>query len=177
MQRQLRTEIHQARPFATLEEEVCVEIQRTSQVVVRWVAEALKETGLTPTQFNVLRILRGAGSAGLPSGEIGARMITNDPDLTRLLDRLEARELVKKSRGTSDRRIVRVHISEVGLRLVKRASVAVQNRIQDQLGVLGSKKLQSLADLLELARMRDERPCRSPKSQTKAELKSERSSP
>jgi DNA-binding MarR family transcriptional regulator len=171
MQRRLQSELRQTKPFETLEEEVCVAIQRTSQVVVRWVAEALKESGLTPTQFNVLRILRGAGGDGLPSGEIGSRMIADDPDLTRLLDRLEARELVKKSRGTSDRRVVHVHITVEGLRLVKHASSGVQHRIRSELGALGAKKLQNLADLLELARTCCDRQRGMPSSRSTAATK------
>ena len=174
MQRRLQAEIRQSKPVPSLEEEVCVEIQRTAQVVVRWLAEALKASGLTPTQFNVLRILRGAGSDGLPSGEIGARMIADDPDLTRLLDRLEARELVKKSRGTSDRRVVRVHITDQGLGLVKQASSVVQLKIRSELAALGEKKLQSLADLLELARARIDRPGCSATSSSKIASKNER---
>ena len=89
MARRIRQEIRQAKPFESIEEEVIVEIQRTAQATMRWLVEELKPSGLTPSQFNVLRILRGARPESLSSSGICERMVTYDPDLTRLLDRLE----------------------------------------------------------------------------------------
>lgn len=152
MTRTLREELKQTRPFPSLEEEVFLELQRTAQAAMRWVVEALRSTGLTPAQFNVLRILRGARPEALPSGVIAERMVTRDPDLTRLLDRLEAAGMVTKARDAGDRRVVNVHITRAGLRAVDAASGLVQKRLQEALGPLGRRRLDSLADLLETVR-------------------------
>jgi DNA-binding MarR family transcriptional regulator len=152
MKRRLRQEIQQSKPFPSLEEEVWLEIQRTSQVAGRWVAEALKPSGLTPSQFNVLRILRGARPEPLSSSRIAERMVAFDPDLTRLLDRLEAAGLVEKSRDAHDRRVVSVHITKKGLEVVAQASPAVSLKLKSALGALRPRQLEVLADLLELAR-------------------------
>ena len=95
----LQKEIRQTKPFASLEEEIFLNLQRTAEVLMRRLTEELKPSDLTPTQYNVLRILRGAEPDGLPCREISARMVTHDPDVTRLLDRLEKRGLVGCSRG------------------------------------------------------------------------------
>jgi DNA-binding MarR family transcriptional regulator len=152
MKRRLRSELQMSKPFATLEEELVVEIQRTAQCAIRWVTEALKPSGLTPAQFNVLRILRGARPGSLSGSEIANRMIADDPDLTRLLDRLEAAGLIEKERDTRDRRVVNVRITADGLERVEAASVAVRKRLESEWGGLGAKKKESLADLLEAAR-------------------------
>lgn len=152
MKRHLQQELRQSRPFATLEEEVHLELQRTAQVAARWIAVALKPWGLSEAQFNVLRILRGAGPEGLPSARIGERMVRHDPDLTRLLDRLEKGGLVAKGRDPRDRRIVSARITGAGMRVVARASKAVRTAVAAALGPLGPHRLQMLADLLEAAR-------------------------
>lgn len=152
MTRHLQEELRQSRPFATLEEEVHLEIQRTAQVAARWIAVALKPLGLSEAQFNVLRILRGAGPEGLPSARIGERMVRHDPDLTRLLDRLEKGGLVEKVRDTRDRRVVIARITRAGLRAVAGASEAARAAVGAALGPLGPRRLQTLADLLEAAR-------------------------
>lgn len=152
MARQLRNELKRTKPFPTLEEEVYLEILRTSQVAGRWVSEALKPSGLTPPQFNVLRILRGAHPVTLSGSVIAERMVTYDPDLTRLLDRLEAGGLIAKLRDERDRRVVNVSITKAGLRAVEGASEAVRARLQGTLGPLGARKLGALADLLERVR-------------------------
>jgi len=152
MKRTLKAELRQSRPFPTLEEEVFLQIQRTAQESMRWVLEALRPAGLSPSQFNVLRILRGARPEAVTCGDIGERMVTRDPDLTRLLDRLEAAGMVTKSRDADDRRVVNVRITPAGLRAVERASEAVSVRLQAAMGPLGRRRLESLADLLEVVR-------------------------
>lgn len=152
MKRRIQAELKQSKPFPTLEEEVCVEVQRTAQVVVRWIAEALKPSGLTLPQFNVLRILRGARPDALSSSAIAERMVAYDPDVTRLLDRLEAAGLVEKARDTRDRRMMNVRATEAGIEAVEAASLAVRRRIQKALGPVGPRKLETLADLLEQVR-------------------------
>jgi DNA-binding MarR family transcriptional regulator len=152
MKRRLRDELQQSKPFETPEEEAFLEIQRTAQVTMRWVSDALKPTGITPPQFNVLRILRGAQPGAVSCGGICERMVTHDPDLTRLVDRLEAAGLVAKSRDGEDRRVVNVRITKAGEKAVQRASVAVTLALRENLGSVGARKLGTLTDLLELAR-------------------------
>ena len=152
MRRRLRDEIQQSRPFETLEEEVYLEILRTSQVAGRWVVEALRMSGLTPAQFNVLRILRGSGPEGLASSRVAERMINHDPDVTRLLDRLDAAGLAEKRRDERDRRVVNVAITKAGLKLIEQASKAVRLRLESEMGSMGDRQLNALADLLERIR-------------------------
>ena len=152
MRRRLQDELKQSKPFPTLEEEVYLEIQRTSQVAARWITRTLKPTGLTEPQFNVLRILRGSRPDGLSSTAIAERMVNHDPDLTRLLDRLEAGGLIEKSRDTRDRRVVTARITKAGLSVVESASEAARRTLVAALRSLGPRKLGTLADLLELVR-------------------------
>ena len=156
MGRRLREELKQSRPFANLEEEVVVELQRTAQVAMRWLVEELKPAGLTASQYNVLRILRGSSPEPLSATEICSRMVTYDPDLTRLLDRLEAAGLVRKERGVRDRRVVDVHITELGRETVERAMAAVRARIDREMSGIGKARLEQLADLLERLRGNDD---------------------
>lgn len=152
MRRRLQDELKQTRPIPTLEEEAYLEIQRTAQVAARWVARALKPMNLSEAQFNVLRILRGARPDGLPASRIAERMVRYDPDLTRLLDRLAAAGLVAKDRDPRDRRVILARITAAGLQLVQRASEAASGAVRDALKPLGRRKLEALADLLELVR-------------------------
>jgi DNA-binding MarR family transcriptional regulator len=115
-------------------------------------ATALKPTGLSPSQFNILRILRGARPDAIPAGRIAERMVTHDPDLTRLLDRLEANGLVEKARDARDRRVVNVRITKAGVERIDGASKAVTQAVKAALAPVGPRKLEKLADLLELAR-------------------------
>jgi DNA-binding MarR family transcriptional regulator len=148
----LQDEIKQTRPFASAEGEVLLSLARTADVLSRRVSEVLKASALTPTQYNVLRILRGAGSAGLSCSEVTSRMITRDPDTTRMLDRLEARHLVSRSREATDRRVVTTRITEHGLALLAQLDAPVEAQNRRVLGHLGAEKLRALADLLDEAR-------------------------
>src|SRR5688572_22936992 len=152
MTRRLKEEIQQTRPFASLEEEVFLEILRTSQAVSRWITEALRASELSAPQFNVLRILKGAGPAGLQCGQIAERMVNHDPDLTRLLDRLEVRGMVVKARDTKDRRVVNACITKDGLAAVEGATRDVEARLRDAMKPIGREQLEQLADLLESVR-------------------------
>ena len=152
MTRRIRQELRQTKPFDSIEEEVVVEIQRTAQATMRWLVEELKPTGLTPSQFNVLRILRGARPEALSSRVICERMITYDPDLTRLLDRLEKAGWVEKVRDARDRRVVNIHITKTGVQTIEAATAAVRDRIRTEMKGIGSRKLGELADLLEQVR-------------------------
>lgn len=150
----LRAEIKQKKPFQTPEQEAFLNLQRTADALMRAVAEVLKPAGLSPAQYNVLRILRGAGPEGLACREVGERMVTRDPDITRLLDRLEERGLVTRSREREDRRVITTRITEEGLRILKRLDGPVARVQERQLGHLGAHRLRALIALLEVARER-----------------------
>jgi len=152
MGRRIREELKQTRPFASLEEEVAVEVHRTAQVLMRWLVEELKPSGITPSQYNVLRILRGSSPQPLSATEICSRMVTYDPDLTRLLDRLETAGMVRKERDAKDRRVVNVHITKLGRDTVESAMDSVRARLHEELGGIGKARLEQLADLLERVR-------------------------
>jgi len=134
-----------------LEERVYLDLLRTSETLSRGISEVLESENLSPTQYNVLRILRGAPD-GLACGEIGNRMITRDPDITRLLDRLEKRDLISRWRLTEDRRVVMARILTEGLRLLARLDGPIEETHRRQLGHLGRDRLETLAALLEACR-------------------------
>lgn len=133
------------------EEVAFLELLRTTDHLTRELVPVLKAEALSMTQYNVLRILRGAPQ-GLPCGEIGNRMITRDPDITRLLDRLEKTRLISRSREQRDRRTVLTRITPEGLKLLARLDEPVRQAHGEQLGHLGRKRLQRLCDLLGQAR-------------------------
>jgi len=135
------------RRVGSLEEAVFLELMRATDTLSRGLVRVLKGEGLSATQYNVLRILRGAPE-GLPCGEIASRMITRDPDVTRLLDRLEKRELIARSREAKDRRTVMTRITPGGLKLLVRLDEPVQAAHRKQLGHLGRERLRALAELL-----------------------------
>jgi DNA-binding MarR family transcriptional regulator len=134
-----------------LEEAVFLDLLRTSDVLSRRLAYILKNEDLSSNQYNVLRILRGAPE-GLACGEIGSRMISRDPDITRLLDRLEKRGLISRCRETKDRRTVLTRISPEGLKLLARLDEPVQQAHREQLGHLGRERLKALTELLRDSR-------------------------
>jgi len=148
----LQAEIQQKRPFRSLEEEVYLNVLRTADALLREVEQTLKPAGLSPTQYNVLRILRGAGPHGLACGEIAERMLTRDPDVTRLLDRLEARGLVMRSRERADRRVVKTCITAQGLRILKGLDEPMGEFHRHKLRHLKAGRLRLLVALLEQAR-------------------------
>jgi len=148
----LQAEIKARRPFLSPEDEAYLNLQRTADHLLRGVEELLKPAGLTPSQYNVLRILRGAGPEGLACGEIAARMLTRDPDMTRLLDRLDKRGLVSRVRNTRDRRVVVTRITAAGLKLLASLDEPVEELHEKQLQHLGRERLKQLSALLEEAR-------------------------
>jgi DNA-binding MarR family transcriptional regulator len=145
-------EIKQTKPFASPYEEAFLEVERTAEALAHGMAELLKSYGITPTQYNVLRILRGAGEPGLPCSDVGGRMVTHDPDVTRLLDRLERMGLVTRGRSTEDRRVVITRITPEGLELVNRLDEPVLALHAKQLGHLSGEQLASLVEGLQKAR-------------------------
>jgi DNA-binding MarR family transcriptional regulator len=135
------------------EEAAFLELARTTDLLSRGMIHVLKEEEVSPTQYNVLRILRGA-SGGLACGEIAGRMITRDPDVTRLLDRMEKRRLISRCRETKDRRTVVTRIAPAGLEVLARLDEPVRAAHRKYLGHLGRDRLQTLMKLLAEARSR-----------------------
>ena len=158
------------RPRRSLEADAYLDLQRTAAVLTRAVSERLRPEHLSPAQYNVLRILRGAGPGGLACGEIAERMLTRDPDVTRLLDRLEERRLVARTRARRDRRVVRTRVTASGLRLLARLDEPITRMHAAQLGYIGPAKLRALIRLLALARSKSG--ARSPMSALAAEPRS-----
>jgi DNA-binding MarR family transcriptional regulator len=148
----LKREIKQKKPFSSLQEEVVLAMVRTADQLAARMSEVLREANLSLSQYNVLRILRGAGDAALACGEISERMIRRDPDLTRLLDKLEARGLVTRSRGTTDRRVVRASIAGEGLHLLESLDETVQRTAKQTLEHMSTARLKLLSELLDEAR-------------------------
>ncbi|HEU4557676.1 MAG TPA: MarR family transcriptional regulator [Longimicrobium sp.] len=148
----IQREIQQTKPIPSLEEEAYLNVQRTANVLLQGLTEVLRRRDLTPTQYNVLRILRGAGDKGLTAGEVGDRMITRDPDVTRLLDRLEKRGLAARWRCTHDRRVVWTRITDAGLDAIAPLDAEIAEMHLAQLAHLGEERLTTFISLLEMAR-------------------------
>lgn len=157
MGRRLLKELQQTKPFEELSEEVFLEIFRTAEVAGRWMNEELKPFGLGASTFNVLRILRGSHPKALSASRIAERMVNHDPDLTRLIDRLEKAGLVTKARDAHDRRVVNIAITEQGLTRVAEASARGIARLKQEMSHLKPSQMEMLADLLELVRAKPDR--------------------
>ena len=152
MARGLQQELKQKIPFTSREQDAVLSLLRTSDAIQAQVESWLKEYGLTGTQYNALRILRGAGPEGLPCREIGERMITRDPDITRLLNRLEDRGFVERNRDKQDRRVIYGKITATGLKLLREMDGPIDKRGREMLRHVGQEKLKELIELLELVR-------------------------
>jgi len=148
----LRDDIKQKKPFSSGEQEAYLNILRTSSELEAQVEQLLKPHGITTAQFNVLRILRGAEAEGLCRNAVRDRMISRMPDMTRLLDRMEASGLVERERSTHDRRHVSTHITAQGRKLLEKVVPKVNELHQKQLGHLSPKQLATLSELLTLVR-------------------------
>jgi len=142
-----------ARRVSSPEEATFLDLLCTADLLTRGAIGVLKAEDLSLTQYNVLRILRGTPE-GLPCGEIASRMITRDPDVTRLLDRMEKRGLIWRARESRDRRMVLARITTQGLRLADRLDEPVQKVHRKQLGHLGKDRLRTLGELLAAARVK-----------------------
>lgn len=138
-------------PISCPEEVLFVELMRTADLLARAPARLLKDYDLSPNQYNVLRILRGSPE-GLLCGEISARMITRDPDITRLLDRLEKCDLIGRCREDPDRRRVHVRITPTGLALLGRLDHPLCDLHRHQLGHLGPARVRELTAMLAAGR-------------------------
>ncbi|HUM05737.1 MAG TPA: MarR family transcriptional regulator [Terriglobales bacterium] len=152
MSRGLQAELKQSVPFGSREQEAHLALLRTADALESRMEGKLKEFGLTGTQYNALRILRGAGADGLPCSEIGERMITHDPDITRLLNRLEKRGLAERTRAKQDRRIIYGRITAAGLKLLREMDRPVEEFGRELLRHVGQQKLKQLIELLEVVR-------------------------
>ena len=135
-------------------EEAYLAVLRTADDLQAAVSGLLKHYGLSPTQYTALRILRGAGEDGLPCSQVGERMIHRDPDITRLLDRLEARGLIARSRGKQDRRKIFARISHAGLVLLRKLDQPVEDFIRQLLGGVEENQLRSAIRFLDDLRSR-----------------------
>ncbi|MGO8933736.1 MAG: hypothetical protein ACLPLZ_02805 [Terracidiphilus sp.] len=148
----LKTEIAQKSPFSSMEEEAFLNLVRTSDCLQHVFQQRIRGFGLTSTQYNVLRILRGAQPDGLACAAIGARMIAMEPDITRLLARLKRLKLIRQHRDRHDRRVVWTQISDAGLDLLHAMDPVIQRIPVELMGHIGGAALTELTRLLELAR-------------------------
>jgi len=148
----LETELKQTRPFPSRTEEAVVGLFRTAEVVRRVLAGVVGAKGITLQQYNVLRILRGAGSGGIPTLDIAQRMVEEAPGVTRLLDRLEAKGLVRRERCRSDRRQVLCWIEPSGARLLSDLERPMRAAARRRMAGLDGSGLESLITLMEAVR-------------------------
>ena len=138
--------------LASLDHRVFVSLMRTADALSRGAEALLKPFNLSGTQYNILRILRGAGENGLACREVGCRLISRDPDITRLLDRMETRGLIARAREKNDRRVVKTRITTEGSRLLNDLDEPVRELHRRQLRHLPAKQLQQLSKLLDRVR-------------------------
>lgn len=150
---------HRPAPTVTsppLENRVFIALLQAADSLGLEAEQLIKSTGLTSAQYNVLRILRGAEPHGLACRGIGDRMISHDPDITRLLDRMEKSNLISRERQTDDRRVIKTRITKQGLDLLKTLDQPVRDLHHRQFHHLPAAQLKSLLGLLEQLRRRDE---------------------
>ena len=152
MSAKLAAEIHQNKPFAHPEEEALLNLVRTHEFLSQRQTGFFKQFQLTPTQYNILRILRGAGKDGVTCSRASERMVKADPDITRLFDRLEARKLLQRERSAQDRRVVVSRITAEGLKLVDAIDEPLAELHKRCMGRIGRKKLAQLIEILESLR-------------------------
>jgi len=135
-------------PNIPLEDRLFVAILKAADSLAQEGEQMMKAAGLTGTQYNVLRILRGAEPEGLPCSGIGERMISRDPDMTRLLDRMEKQSLISRERQKTDRRVIKTRITPEGLKLLKKLDEPVHDLHKKQFRHMTAARLKQLAELL-----------------------------
>ena len=167
----LQEELKQTRPFGTVQEEAVVVLLRTAALLKRSIAQQVERHGISVAQYNVLRILRGAGPEGLPTLEIAARMIEHNPGVTRLLDRFEARHLVRRARCPEDRRQVLCHASEAARRLLAGLEGPMADAGRRALAPLDPSRTAELVRLLDAVRASSASPAAPPSNTKKKEQK------
>jgi len=148
----IQRELQQTRAPRSLQEEASLNIVRTADVLMQALGDVLKPYMLSATQYNVLRILRGAGNDGVSCKEIGKRLLARDPDITRLMDRLEQRGLVLRDRAKEDRRVVTHRLTESGEELVNELQRPIETLHQRCIGHMKPERLRNLIELLEEVR-------------------------
>ena len=147
----LQAEIRQRKPFVSVEEEAYLNLVRTADALSRELELFLQPHGLTATQYNVLRILRGAGGEGATCSAISERMLAYDPDVTRILDRLEKIQMIQRARSVTDRRVVLTTITPAGLELLAKLDEPLEALLKKQFQSLTRARLtQLIADLEEI---------------------------
>jgi DNA-binding MarR family transcriptional regulator len=144
-------EIHQFKPFASIEEELLVSLLRTTDLLQEQFEQMIRPFNISMTQYNVLRILRGAEPDGRTCGEIGERMIAREPDVTRLLERMEKAGLIKRTRDSADRRVVLTRITSCGLKLLDEMEPKLRE-IDGPLKPMGERKIEAMLGLLDEVR-------------------------
>ena len=152
---ELQRQLKQTKPFGSRQEAAFLAIQIVAEEQKARFSDLFKTKELTGAQYNVLRILRGAGEKGLSCREIGERMINRESDITRMLDRLESRELIVRERQTDDRRVVLTFVTKVGLELLKELDGPVKDLHRSLMGHMSAKELDTLLNLLGMARAKD----------------------
>lgn len=148
----LRAELRQRKPFASLEQEAYLSVKRTEAALREHFDQVLKPYGISVTQYNVLRILRGAGQAGLCRNEIRDRLIDRMPDVTRLLDRMEETGWITRTRSREDRRQVSTELTKTGKELVDSLDGPVAAEHERRLGHMTKTQLRALIELLSVVR-------------------------
>jgi DNA-binding MarR family transcriptional regulator len=151
----LQDELKQTKPFRTLQQEAQLNMVRTANLLSDEFEQMLKPHGITGTQYNVLRILRGAEPEGLCRNEVSQRLLNRMPDATRLLDRMEEAGLVTRERSTSDRRLVTTRITKKGRQLVDSLDESADDQHEKALGHMSEQQLRTLIKLLTVARKQD----------------------
>jgi DNA-binding MarR family transcriptional regulator len=151
----LLEELKQRKPFQNLREEAILNVWRTSDFLAYRLQMLLKTRSISQTQYNVLRILRGAGDNGIPFGEIAERMLTRDPDITRLMDRLVRRGFARRTRLGHDRRVILARITPSGTKLLAELDLPITQLEDETIGHMKSSQLKTLIALLEEARNKD----------------------
>jgi DNA-binding MarR family transcriptional regulator len=149
MSKKLQAEIKQSRPFPRPSAEAFLSIVRTAAVLEHQIGEVLRPHGITSTQYNVLRILRGAGARGLCGREIAERLVSRVPDVSRLLDRMEELGLLTRERDPGDRRHVTARITQRGLQTIDKATPDLEEVESARFGKLGPSSLQQLIETLQ----------------------------
>ena len=150
----MRSHSKSSRPPISLENHVFIALLQSADALTQEAEHLVKAAGLTGAQYNVLRILRGAEPEGLPCRGISDRMISHDPDMTRLLDRIEKRGLIIRARQTDDRRVVKTRITPQALSLLKTLDQPIHEIHKRQFRHMSAARLKSLSDLLEEVRAR-----------------------
>jgi len=152
MTSKLQEEIKQRKPFESLQEELWLNLSRTTAMVGHVIEQRLRRRGLSPTQYNVLRILRGSGAKGLCQYEIAERLVAQVPDVPRIVDRMEKAGWVERVRGQADRRVVMASLTQAGVALVGELDAAMDDLHSVLFKDLTQEEMERLNELLVAAR-------------------------